>query len=55
MSKLHTSVRFDKELIALVDRVVGKKKPKSDRTRYFEEAAWEKLQRDPDAKDMLSE
>lgn len=55
MSKLHTSIRLDSELVSIIDKVVSKKKPKSDRTRYLEEAAWEKLEGDQDAKDMLSE
>ena len=51
--KLHTSIRLDREMLEAIDKVVAKKRPKSDRTRYIEESVWEKLKKDPDAKDLL--
>lgn len=53
MPKIHTSIRLDRDMIDLIDEVVSKKRPKSDRTRYIEEAVWKKLENDPDAKDLL--
>jgi len=51
--KRHTSIRLDEDMLVAIDKVVARKRPKSDRTRYIEEAVWQKLKEDPDAKDLL--